>query len=363
MNQVFSNNILRVRAGLLLLSTVVMMANAGCGTTQLADFDAIERGWRTENIAVKQGGSKPTVIQMLRAFNAVWPTEAANRVIAEVGDNPNVDKLGIVVDKEDFSYVSYVYVDPETDDYSSPKIQASTYPRDNGHMMFAVCLEDNLCCFYDYDPSSQTLTPEDEPYRHLTAYAPIESTVHLGAEFYPQNIILEEYTHDGNTRYHHYFWNGMKHVVLYIGDSDYILEEEDMHNRPEWEEVGQSEGMEYLKFFYWGMSLSYNKEYLMAHITPRAKQYLMERYDYECETGDCLAIWLFDHDKPLELGEMRSRVMEDLGDNMYRVTLYSDYEENGYDLYEYAIRIGLVKDDGTYKIDFIETERSQGIKR
>lgn len=352
-----------MRAGALFLATMVLMANAGCGTTQMDDFDAIERGWRTENIKVKQGGSKPTVIQMLRAFNAVWATEAASKVIAEVGDNPNVEKEGIVVDKEGLSYVSYTYVDPETDEYSALKLQASTYPRDNGHTLFAVCLEQNLCCFYDYDPTSQTLTPEDEPYKLLTSNAPIEATIYLGVEYYPQSIVLEELTHDGNTRYHHYFWNGMKHLVLYIGENDTILEEEEMHNRPEWEEVGQSEGMEYLKFFYWGMALSYNKDYLMAHITPRAKQYLMEQYDYECETGDCLAIWLFDHDKPLELGEMRSRVMEDLGNNMYRVTLYSDYEEDGYELYEYTIRIGLVKDEGIYKIDFIETERSQGIKK
>jgi hypothetical protein len=36
--------------------------------------------------------------------------------------------------------------------------------------------------------------------------------------------------------------------------------------------------------------------FLHKHCTPKMIKYLEENYDYDCETGDCLAVWMFRSD-------------------------------------------------------------------
>ena len=41
--------------------------------------------WRQKTIAVENGGEKPTVIQLLRAFNKVWHYKCTDALLEEAG--------------------------------------------------------------------------------------------------------------------------------------------------------------------------------------------------------------------------------------------------------------------------------------
>ena len=48
-------------------------------------------------------------------------------------------------------------------------MEACVWRRDNGHRLFAICMggptdpEIEVVCFYDYDPATETMTPEASP--------------------------------------------------------------------------------------------------------------------------------------------------------------------------------------------------------
>ena len=46
----------------------------------------INSKWMDKTITLKNVKDAPTVMQLLRAFHAVWPTQAGEALIAEAGD-------------------------------------------------------------------------------------------------------------------------------------------------------------------------------------------------------------------------------------------------------------------------------------
>ena len=94
----------------LIISTMLVL-----GLCFMSDVQAqnIHTGWRQKTIAVENGGEKPTVIQLLRAFNKVWHYKATDALLAEAGDKLYVsndvtegNSGRAFVDCEDFSAAS-----------------------------------------------------------------------------------------------------------------------------------------------------------------------------------------------------------------------------------------------------------------
>lgn len=197
----------------------------------------INSKWMDKTIKVKNAGDAPNVMQLLKAFHAVWPTQAGEALIAEAGDRLFVtndvtecdDCSGnVFVDCEDFCFAQYH--DGESD---SQHLEARSFLRDEGHLLFAVCLSEGyntqmpVCCYYDYDPSTRTMTPEQPPYGTIHRKWP-DSVIycHLGMA-YDQTVIVQESSPEGEYWYHHYVYDGQTHIYNHSGEDFYDIEFED----------------------------------------------------------------------------------------------------------------------------------------
>lgn len=214
----------------------ISMMLLACGTVaaQQIGIADIEQGWQKTTIKVKNGGNNPSVMQLLRAFNAQWETNAANTIIATAGDNEEF-VLGweegtspVYVDCVDFNTAWFNHGDT-----ADQRLETRTYQRENGHTLFAVSLEQlnpeqkAFCCFYDYNPQTQTLTPEEVPYKNLKRkWKDSSISYNLGLE-YDLTVIVEEITKKGEKWYHHYGWNGTKHTFDHSGPDFYSDGESD----------------------------------------------------------------------------------------------------------------------------------------
>ena len=99
-------------------------------------------------------------------------------------------------------------------------------------MLFALHLECQkpeqriFCCFYDYDPKTQMLNPEDVPYKKLKRkWAQSSVSYFLGHEF-DQTVIVQETNSDSDLWSHHYAWNGMKHEFHHDGPESYSSDDD-----------------------------------------------------------------------------------------------------------------------------------------
>ena len=63
--------------------------------------------------------------------------------------------------------------------------------------------------------------------------------------------------------------------------------------------------------------------FLHKHCTPKMIKYLKENYDYDCETGDCLAVWVFRTDNQDSLNSKHGVIsVTQKGDDWYHYTFY-----------------------------------------
>jgi hypothetical protein len=119
----------------------------------------------------------------------------------------------------------------------------------------------------------------------------------------------------------------------------------------------QQEEKVFLENFYSKINkLSWNdlEVYVRKYITKRALQDLIDGYAYECPEGNCLALWMFsyeagggDFDKLLE------RKIEQESDNTFLVTITWGCEDNSSFKQDYKVRLGIVKEGDSYKINTI----------
>lgn len=218
----------------LLISVLLMLSS--CGDKKEQDIQAeglakIEQEWKDVPIKVENGLDKPTVIQLLRAFNDTWQTAAADSIFTTAagkdyfGDEWYEGKSPVFVDCEDFCTAWYNHGDT-----GDQLLESRIYPRDNGHLLFAVHLEQqnpeqlSFCCFYDYDPKTQMMAPEEEPYKDLKRkWQQSSLNYQLGLE-YDLTVMVEETNKDDGSWFHHYAWNGMKHEFHHAGPESYANE-------------------------------------------------------------------------------------------------------------------------------------------
>ncbi len=116
-------------------------------------------------------------------------------------------------------------------------------------------------------------------------------------------------------------------------------------------------GKALLENFYQKMDEVYGIEedytFVDKYLTPKAKQYLIDAYDYECPEGEeCMALWLFLYEGGADTAGNYNRTIEKIDDLTYRVINDYQSEDDSFN-YQYTVKIGLVKDGDTYKIDSI----------
>jgi len=117
------------------------------------------------------------VVKLLRAFNQAMPTWVVGEVLnqadhpakgtrqsgtASIWDGEEEDDYRILIDRRN----GYLDLESQTD---IDQMSACVWRKENGHRIFAVSLYEqhvmpqNLLCWYDYDPKTQTMTPEKSP--------------------------------------------------------------------------------------------------------------------------------------------------------------------------------------------------------
>ena len=112
------------------------------------------------------------------------------------------------------------------------------------------------------------------------------------------------------------------------------------------------DGKMFLENFYQeGAECFFDNGFVKKHLTKRALAFLHEHYDYDDDTGDGLATWLFYKEGGWDLGDFREILVEKAGANTYKVLCRSNFNE---DVYEYPVRFTLVKVGKDWRIDSIE---------
>ena len=161
-----------------LICIMVLMAFAGSSSAQKTlDNSEVNSQWRTKKISVKDGGQTPDVVTLLRAFHQALPTWAVSQVLkqadhpakgtrqsgtAAIWDGEEEDDYRILIDRRN----GYADLASQTD---IDQTAASVWRKDNGHRIFALSLfqqhgnPQNVLCWYDYDPQTQTMTPDKSP--------------------------------------------------------------------------------------------------------------------------------------------------------------------------------------------------------
>lgn len=189
----------------------------------------IGSGWTDKDIKVAQGGEKPDIVTLLKAFAQVWPTESVDLLLGMAADRMNnyVNRDtggGMLIDYQN----GYVNVTPG--DAPGDILQAAVWKRSNGHRLLGMYLytpqKDNagipdgkVLCFYDYDPKTETMTPEKD--NAVTGFHP--SKDHFAQYEFPRqgrDMMVGDMDREYNGKWHVFAWDGkgFKEETAYTDD-------------------------------------------------------------------------------------------------------------------------------------------------
>ena len=131
----------------------------------------------------------------------------------------------------------------------------------------------------------------------------------------------------------------------------------DTENTVSTTEASVDMGKTFLENFYQGLEEVFGEEedylYVNEYLTPKAKQYLIDQYDYECD-GECMAIWLFLYEGGGDVIGTCQRTIKPVDGLSYKIT--NTYYYEGEKNYQYRVKLGLVQDGDSFKIDSITKE-------
>lgn len=149
-------------------ANTTLTAEATAANGETLNNDAVAAKWRKTPIRVKDGGSSPDVMTLLKAFHSALPTRVTGEVLQR-GENlkdgqqyESEDDYRVLVDRKN----GYCDLASET---ATAQMQACVWRKKNGHRIFAVSLYEaesessSLLCWYDYDPKTQVLSPARGP--------------------------------------------------------------------------------------------------------------------------------------------------------------------------------------------------------
>ena len=124
----------------------------------------------------------------------------------------------------------------------------------------------------------------------------------------------------------------------------------------------QQEEKEFLQKFYIKVDILSWEEleiYVRKNITKNALQELLDGYDYECSDENCLALWMFSYEAGGDCDKLIDRKIEQESENTFLVTNTWGYEHDSSFKTNYKVRLGIIKSEGSYKIDSIEKVYSE----
>jgi len=207
----------------ILISLIVLLACASMAAQTYNSNSEIDKKWRQKSISVNGGGQSPDVVTLLKAFHQALPSWVVGEVLKQA-EHPSKDtrKSGTasILDTEDDYRIlidrksGYVDLSSETD---ISQMEACVWRKDNGHRIFALSLYEqhdpiqNLLCWYDYDPTTQTMKPERSP---LDDFKPAVPSAQLGwslprkgtdftiAEYYPGLPAITHVYHWDRRQFH-----------------------------------------------------------------------------------------------------------------------------------------------------------------
>lgn len=183
-----------------------------------SDFEALTKRRFEKQIPVAGGGERPSIIAFVNAFNQVWPTDPATNLLLEISDAYKSMKR-----KEENHYTTILdiplgYAATECETGELPDFAATYWRRTNGHTLFAIQFwpRDNVrpfVCFFDYDPKTETMTPERGP---SDTFVPTLKIDYIGYElphFGKTFTLFEADTENDLRRTHYYEFDGMNLIL------------------------------------------------------------------------------------------------------------------------------------------------------
>lgn len=222
-----------------LLLTIALLSFFGSITAQ--DYNSnsdVNNEWRTKTIQVQNGGQAPDVMTLLRAFHKALPTWVVGQVLkqndkpaketrqegsAMIWENPDDDgELYILIDRRN----GYACFSSATD---VDQMSCCVWRKKDGHRIFAVSLYEqhdpvqNLLCWYDYDPKTQTMKAAKSP---LDSYKKPFESMDIGWSLPRKgtDFLIFEYYHFLETPFVQvYSWDGQEHhhSKTQLGDFEY----------------------------------------------------------------------------------------------------------------------------------------------
>lgn len=177
----------------------------------------IGSGWANKDIKVEKGGEQPDIVALLKAFAEVWPTESVNLLLGMAADRQsesiNRDTGGGMV-------IDYAngYVDVAPGDAPGDILHGAVWKRSNGHRLLGIYLctpdkernnlpEGEALCFYDYDPKTETMTPEKD--NAIIKFQPSKGNFAM-YEFpkMGRDILVGDLDDSYNGKWHVFAWDG-----------------------------------------------------------------------------------------------------------------------------------------------------------
>lgn len=197
-----------------LFASIVCLFLLACteSSKPIMSIDQVNEEWQTTPI---KGVKNAEVMDMVMAFQKQWPTQSVDALLKDLKLPEDQQQYISLYDKE-HGYMSFA---EGSDDRDAEDMEARVWHRVNGHQLFGINFSQpaskakSFMVFYDYDPSTKTLTPEPNVFN---AYTSSFSNTELGYELYPESndLVANEYFFNwwGALR-HVYSWDGMKFRV------------------------------------------------------------------------------------------------------------------------------------------------------
>ena len=192
------------------LFLVIMGFSFGLSAQESMSLDQIRDHWQSKSIEVEDA-SPANILELVSAFQQVWPTYSVSELIKFAVSDVEYDNTDKVVDLKN-GFVRYSEDDPEAE--SDEGLEACVWNRKNGHKLMAITFyrmtpsELVVLCFYDYDPNTNTLTPE----KSLANLFEPSFPGYRYRVLLPQkgkSLVINEYF-GSITIEHTYGWDGMK---------------------------------------------------------------------------------------------------------------------------------------------------------
>lgn len=174
-------------------------------------LEQVKSQWSTRNLKMA-GGEKANILQFVQVFQNAYPTYSGGELIKFSKSKVKYENNDKVIDLKN-GYALYSEDDPDSD--NDEQLNACVWKRSNGHKLYALNLhrfstELDVLCFYDYNPQTETLTPEKKLSGLFTPSFP----GYKYRVFLPQNgkdLVIEEFFGYLNIK-HTFSWDGMQPV-------------------------------------------------------------------------------------------------------------------------------------------------------